>query len=228
MRAHYFQHVHFEDPGSILAWLQKKDYEISSTRLYRNEELPVLQDIDVLIVMGGPMSVKDEADYPWLPQEKGFIKEAVLSGKPVLGICLGAQLIAEAMGGKVYPNEEKEIGWFPVRSVESDKGATFPFPDEIEVFHWHGETFSLPPEARLLAESRVCRNQAFQLGSRVMGLQFHLETTPKSLQAIVKNCADELTHGNYIQSQEQLLSTRQERFTQINSLMERILEYICR
>jgi len=227
MRAHYFQHVHFEDPGSILAWLQKKGYEISSTRFYNNEKLPELQDMDFLIVMGGPMSVKDETDYPWLRQEKEFIKEAVQSGKPVLGICLGAQLIAEAMGGKVYPNGEKEIGWFQVHSVESDKGVTFPFPDEIEVFHWHGETFSLPPEARLLAESAVCRNQAFQMGSRVMGLQFHLETTPQSLQAIVKNCADELTHGNYIQSQEQLLSTRQERFTQINSLMERILEYIC-
>ena len=177
MRAHYLQHVPFEDLGSIEAWLQVTGYEITNTQLYDFGGFPRVEDIDLLVVMGGPMSVNDEQDYPWLAEEKKFIKNTINTGKPTLGICLGAQLIANSMGGEVFPNSVKEIGWFPIQAVKSESDAIFQFPEEIEVFHWHGETFSLPPGAVQIAESKACKNQAFQIGAKVIGLQFHLETS---------------------------------------------------
>jgi GMP synthase-like glutamine amidotransferase len=226
MRAHYLQHVPFEGLGSIEAWLQDAGYKITSTLFYALEELPNVDDIDLLVIMGGPMSVNDKNDYPWLADEKKFIKNAIELGVPTLGICLGAQLIVSSMGGEVYPNSVKEIGWFPIQAVKSASDGVFEFPEEIEVFHWHGETFSLPLGAAIIAESEGCKNQAFQIGTNVIGLQFHLETTPNSAHAIVKNCRDELVEGEYIQSEEEILSAPQERYRSINSLMGNILEYL--
>ncbi|WP_200821297.1 type 1 glutamine amidotransferase [Oceanicoccus sp. KOV_DT_Chl] len=117
MRAHYLQHVPFEGLGSIETWLHTAGYDISSTKLYAAESLPALDGIEMLIIMGGPMSVNDEEQYPWLGNEKTFIQQAIDSGIPVLGICLGAQLIASAMGAKIFANPVKEIGWFPITSV---------------------------------------------------------------------------------------------------------------
>jgi GMP synthase-like glutamine amidotransferase len=218
--------VPFEGLGSIEAWLRNAGYEITCTRLYGSADLPKTEEIDLLVVMGGPMSVNDEGDYPWLADEKKFIKSVIESKKPILGICLGAQLIANAMGGEVFPNPVKEIGWFPVRSVESVNDAIFKFPEETMVFHWHGETFSLPSGAIRLAESEGCENQAFQIGDNVIGLQFHLETTPDSALAIIANCRNELVAGEYIQTEQDILSAPQERYGAINSLMGDILTYL--
>jgi len=182
MRAHYLQHVHFEGLGSIASWLQHKGYEITHTAFFDEPNLPEAETIDFLIIMGGPMSVNDASIYPWLAAEKAFIREVIALGKPVLGICLGAQLIASTMGAKIYPNSHKEIGWFPIEAVPTNKNDTFAFPAFFEVFHWHGETFDLPPSASLLASSTGCKNQAFQLGKNVMGLQFHLEMTADSVK----------------------------------------------
>lgn len=226
MRAHYLQHVPFEGLGSIEAWFQNADYNISSTKFFNSEELPEIEDIDFLVVMGGPMSVNDEQEYPWLAKEKEFIRSVIELGKPTLGICLGAQLIANAMGGKVFQNSVKEIGWFPVQAVASSNNAVFKFPEETVVFHWHGETFSLPSKAIQIANSEGCENQAFQIGSCVIGLQFHLETTPDSAQAIVDNCRDELVEGEYIQTEKDILSAPQGRYNTINNLMINILEYL--
>ncbi|CUS40401.1 GMP synthase [glutamine-hydrolyzing] [hydrothermal vent metagenome] len=226
MRAHYLQHVSFEGLGSIESWLVNAGYEISNTLLYSSAVFPDIESIDFLVVMGGPMSVNDEAEYPWLAQEKDFIKQAIDLGIPVLGICLGAQLIADTMGGKVFPNTVKEIGWFPITAVNSETSSTFQFPKEIDVFHWHGETFSLPEGAVQIAKSQGCENQAFQLGSNVIGLQFHLETTPVSAQALVTQCSDELVAGEYIQSEAEILAAVKESYTSINSLMTRVLEYL--
>ena len=226
MRAHCLQHVPFEGLGSIEAWLQDAGYKITSTLFHALEELPNVDDIDLLVVMGGPMSVYDKNDYPWLADEKEFIKNAIELGVPTLGICLGAQLIVSSMGGEVYPNSVKEIGWFPIQAAKSASDNVFEFPEEIEVFHWHGETFNLPLGATQIAESKGCKNQAFQIGANVIGLQFHLETTPNSAYAIVENCRDELIEGEYIQSEEEILSAPQERYSSINSLMGNILEYL--
>ncbi len=226
MRAHYLQHVSFEGLGSIEPWLQDAGYELSSTQFFNSETLPAINDIDLLVVMGGPMSVNDVLAFPWLVAEKEYIKNTIKAGKLVLGICLGAQLIASALGEEVFQNTSKEIGWFPVKAVTSQSGAAFRFPSEIEVFHWHGETFNLPDGAVLLAESRGCRNQAFQVGGNVIGLQFHLETTPTSALEIVENCRNELVTGEFIQSKSEILSAPQEYYSSVNSLMNSILEYL--
>lgn len=226
MRAHYLQHVPFEGLGSIEPWLTNAGYKISNTQFFNSVVLPRIEEIDFLIVMGGPMSVNDESAHPWLIDEKEYIKNTIEAGKPVLGICLGAQLIADAMGGEVFQNTVKEIGWFPVEAVGSENTSVFQFPEATEVFHWHGETFSLPQGAVQMAESKGCKNQAFQIGNNVIGLQFHLETTPASAQAIIENCRDELVKGEYIQSEVEIMSAPQERYSSINSLMGKILGHL--
>jgi GMP synthase-like glutamine amidotransferase len=226
MRAHYLEHVPFEGLGSIALWLEAAGYGITSTRFYEAAELPDLAMIDLLVVMGGPMSVNDEDAFPWLVPEKRFIRQAIDSGKPVLGVCLGAQLIASAMGAKVYQNTVKEIGWFPVQGVSSVHGSFFRFPSSTKVFHWHGETFDLPSGSTLLARSEGCENQAFQIGPKVIGLQFHLETTPESARAIVSNCRAELVPSLYIQTEEEILSAPLAHYQSINQLMGNILSFL--
>lgn len=228
MRAHYLQHVPFEGLGSIESWLQTNGYEISATRLFDSEELPCLDEIDLLIAMGGPMSVNDEQEYPWLTAEKEFVRDAIHSGKAVLGICLGAQLIANSLGARVYPNAVKEIGWFPVTQVASRGSSISCFPESVDVFHWHGETFDLPPGATRLVRSEACENQAFQIGDSVVGLQFHLETTPESAKAIVTNCRAELSPSKYVQCEAEILAARRRSYQVINALMEEVLSYLQR
>ena len=227
MRAHYLQHVPFEGLGSIEDWLLFTGFEITSTKLYETPVFPRVEDIDLLVVMGGPMSVNDKKKYFWLTEEESFIKNVIMSGMSVLGICLGAQLVAKAMGSEVYPNSEKEIGWFPIYALASGNKNVFNFPGKTEVFHWHGETFDLPDGAVCIAESAACKHQAFQIGRHVIGLQFHLETTPNSAELIVGNCSDELVNGNYIQSEAEILSASQEQYVAINRLMESVLDYLC-
>lgn len=226
MRAHYFQHVPFEGLGSIESWVEAAGYEITNTRFFEAAELPNLTKIDLLVVMGGPMSVNDEGDFPWLVSEKQFIREAINSGKTVLGICLGAQLIASAIGARVYRNDVKEIGWFPIHGMLSNNTSIFSFPPSMKVFHWHGETFDLPSGATRLAKSNGCENQAFQLGRSVIGLQFHLETTPKAAREIVAHCRDELTPSKYVQSEEEILSAKPEQYQSINHLMNNVLSFL--
>ncbi len=227
MRTHVLQHVSFEGLGSIGAWLSQRVAHVTCTRFFESEPLPKLEGIDLIIALGGPMSVNDEEQYPWLREEKCFIAEAISSSKAVLGICLGSQLIANALGSRVYPGEEKEIGWFPVLGEPGTPG-TFEFPATTTVFHWHGETFDLPEGAVRLASSAACRNQAFQLGERTIGLQFHLETTCESANEIVGNCANELIPGRYIQTEQALRSTPEVNYAEINALMTNVLDYLVR
>lgn len=191
--------------ANIEVWAKNKGFPVSRTLLYEGEELPLLSAFDLLVVMGGPMGVHDEAQYPWLKTEKKFIRQAMATGKMVLGICLGAQLIAQVLGASVTRNPQKEIGWFPVRlTPEARKAPVFrDIPEEIMAFHWHGDTFGIPKGAVHIASSEACANQAFVLG-RIYGLQFHLESSKESIERLIKNCGEELTNGRYIQDAEKI------------------------
>ncbi len=219
MRAHVLQHVPFEGLGSIQPWLERREATLTTTRFFQGDPVPNPSEVDFVVALGGPMSVNDETRLPWLKAEKQFLKSAIDRGVPVLGVCLGAQLIASCLGARVYPNAEKEIGWFPVR-------ATRLLPAELRVFHWHGETFDLPRGATLLASSPACRHQAFQLGNSVLGLQFHLETTPTAAQALVEHCRDELVPGPYVQSEAEILSEPPGSYDAINAVMTAMLDFL--
>jgi GMP synthase-like glutamine amidotransferase len=207
IRIHYLMHVPFEDLGLIERWVTVNEHTLSSTRFYEDEPLPGMGEFDWLIIMGGPMGTRDEDTYPWLVAEKMFIEQAIGHGKLVLGICLGAQLLAEVLGAMVCTNRCKEIGWFPVTFTKQAQNHWLfqVFPAEMEVFHWHGDTFSLPHGAVLVASSEVTRNQAFIWNDRVIGLQFHIEMDEEAIERIVTEGDNELLEGGpYIHSSEKI------------------------
>ncbi len=225
MKIHYLRHVPFEGLGSMESWFRKGGHRLSSTPLYSNRNLPALDDLDWLIVMGGPMGVHDESKHSWLVNEKRFIEQAINAGKIVLGICLGAQLIADVLGARVFRNRHREIGWFPIRISEQVEQSAFQgvFPSAIEAFHWHGDTFDIPESATLLASSEACAHQGFVVEDRILGFQFHLETTPEAARALIENCGNELDGSRYVQSEAEILS-EPGRFNQINQVMIRVLK----
>lgn len=189
-----FRHVPFEGLGRIEPELVYRGIEFDYADLYAAaapRRTPA--DYDALIFMGGPMSVND--NLPYLRQEEEYIRQAISRGMPVLGVCLGSQLIARALGAQVRRNPAKEIGWFDLTLTPTGRADPLlaGFGDRERVFHWHGETFDMPPGAELLASSERCRNQAFRVGSTVYGMQFHLEVTPAMIAAWCledENCGD--------------------------------------
>jgi GMP synthase-like glutamine amidotransferase len=224
MKVHWFQHAPFEGLGAIEGWLLARGHTLSCTRFYADEASPVNSGgFDWLIVMGGPMNVYQYEAYPWLSSEKHLIREAITAGKRVMGICLGAQLIADVLGGKVYQNDEREIGWFPVRAVSAGVTSPFAFPRQTPVFHWHGDTFALPPGSAWLAESDGCAHQAFAVGTRVLGLQFHLEMTAASVGGIAQACADEFMPGRYVQPADMIISQARQNEPAAAMLLGRLL-----
>lgn len=229
MHIHYLQHVAFEDLGSMQQWFRDQDFQISATHLYAGESPPELHDIDWLIIMGGPMGVNDENLYPWLADEKIFIEKAIASGKTILGICLGAQLIAHVLGAGIAKNSHREIGWFPLRVHEEAAQTTIGkiLRTHPLAFHWHGDRFEIPAGATPLASSVACDNQAFIYQDRVVGLQFHLETTEHSANKLIEHCGNELDDSRYVQDIAEMLSTK-ERFHTINQAMAEILEAMSR
>lgn len=208
MKIHYLQHVPFEGPAYLESVARRTGAGLTGTRLFAGEHLPGTSGIDLLAILGGPMGVHDEGDYPWLAAEKRFIGEAIDSGSKVLGICLGAQLIAGVMGARVFRNRHREIGWFPVKRAAGARSsrAGKAFPDEFMAFHWHGDTFDLPVGAVHLARSEACVNQAFIVDERVLGLQFHLEATAESVRDLHENCRGELDRSPYVQGDDHILA----------------------
>ncbi len=210
-KLHYIQHVPFESPGSIVDWAQKESVQISSTKLYKDELFPNTNAFDYLVVMGGPMGVNDEKTFPWLREEKIFIEKTIRTGKVVLGICLGAQLVAQVLGGDVTTNKYKEIGWYSIHTTRENKSlrATGFLPDNFTAFHWHGDTFALPAGAVKIAYSEGCENQGFVYDDKVIALQFHLEVTEELLGEMVKNGRSELVADRSVQDEAEILANRE-------------------
>jgi GMP synthase (glutamine-hydrolysing) len=225
MKIHYLQHVAFEGLGCIATWAKQAGHPVSVTRLYRNEALPSPHDLDFLVVLGGPMNVYEEHIYPWLRDEKRFIAEVLAFDVPMLGICLGAQLMALVLGARVYANDQPEIGWFPVfkSAAAGQTRLDDILPEQLDVLHWHGDTFELPRGAIQLASSKACEQQGFVLNNRAVGLQFHLETTADSLSQLIDHCRDEIGKGPYMQSPGEMMAYPQ-RFDIINKQMTALLE----
>lgn len=221
MKIHYLQHVPFENLANIEKWAHKKSFNINKSRLFANETLPTTDSFDWLIVMGGPMNIYEDKKYPWLTPEKKLIEKAIKEEKMVLGVCLGAQLIADVLGGVVSKNTNPEIGWFPVETVNNQ--GIFPLPSGFMAFHWHGDTFSIPPKAIHWAASKGCTNQAFLYANHVLGLQFHLESSPESVQALIENCGEEMIAGKYVQTPEYVMAQEQY-FTEIKGSMTKLLD----
>lgn len=221
-RVHWLQHAAHEDLGCIDSWLRRQPVRVSRTRLYAGERLPSAGSFDWLIVLGGPMNVYEHDRHPWLVEEKALINDACVN-KKVLGICLGGQLLADVLGGPVTRNDEQEIGWFDVRlTVEASKSVAFKaFPAAFEAFHWHGDTFAIPPGAENLMKSDACVNQAFELDGRLVGMQFHLEVRGSDARRWLQE--DAPAPARYVQSAEHILSDAA-RFRRNNRLMLQLLE----
>jgi len=222
---HSFMHVPFEGLGCIDNWINANNHAVSYTRFYDKYKLPEPGEIDWLIVMGGPMGVYDENIYPWLKEEKQFIRKMIDSGKTVIGICLGSQLIAEVLDAKVYPNKQKEIGWFDIKQTDKNQAITAGIENRFPVFHWHGDTFDLPVGSDRLFSSDLTKNQAFLYNEKVLGLQFHFEVTVESMKQMLENGEAELLKSDSIQSADEILN--QTAYIEANNLkMFRILDYL--
>lgn len=187
-----FRHVACEGPGYLGTVLEAHGLPYRVVAVDVGDPVPTTPDAAALVFMGGPMSVNDP--LPWIDRELDLIRQAVDRGLPVLGHCLGAQLISKALGATVGPNPVKEIGWHPVTWADTPGAAAWRggLPDSVEAFHWHGETFTLPPGAELLLASAHCPHQAYALGDRVLALQFHVEMLPEMVREWSELYAEEV------------------------------------
>jgi GMP synthase (glutamine-hydrolysing) len=174
-------HVPFEDLGHFAPILEARGFALRYLDAPLDDLTPAAR-ADLLVVLGGPISVNDGTDYPFLADEIGLLEDRLTAGRPTLGLCLGAQLMARALGARVYPGEAKEIGWGPVALSEVGRESPLRHLADTPVLHWHGETFELPDGAAHLAATPVCRNQAFALGAHALALQFHPEVTARGLE----------------------------------------------
>jgi GMP synthase-like glutamine amidotransferase len=228
MRIHYMQHIEIENLGIIESWAKRRHHYLSKSLLYKKEFYPKMEMFDFLIVMGGPMNIYEHDKYPFLVKEKEFIKKAIENNKIVLGICLGAQLIADVLGNKVYKGQHKEIGWFPVILSEEAKKSPIlnGFPDTILPLHWHGDTFDIPENAMKIGESKACKNQGFiAKNNRVVALQFHLEPTEDNIANFLKNFGEELVESEFIQNAQEI-EFKEKYIKQANDLIIKLLNNI--
>ena len=210
---------------NISFWAADKGYSLSQTYVCNNEDLPPLDSFDWLMVMGGSQHAWDDQSNPWLKEEKTFVAEALAKGKPFLGICFGAQLLAEALGGRLFTNAHKEIGWHEV-SLNREGRESFLFqniPASFITFHWHSDHFSLPGSCTRLAESEASRNQAFVCDGRpVVGLQFHPEYTREMVTYYAREHSQDWVPDNFVSGKDRVLA-RTEEIPDTYWLMEALL-----
>ncbi len=208
MHIHYFQHDHFEDLGYIGDWAAIHNITTSVTRFDLNPKMPSLYSFDWLVVMGGKMGVNDSAEFPWIDDEIEFIKKAIQSGKIVIGICLGSQLVAKALGARVYKNREQEIGFMPVYFNKSALNDTVfrHFPGELTVMHMHFDVFDLPSGATAMANNAETPCQAFRYMKNVFAFQFHFEITESNAPVFIREITPEIIPGKHVQTPDEMLS----------------------
>lgn len=228
MRVHYLQHVPFENAANIGTWTIDNGYSLTNTKIFEGEPFPDIHGIDMLAIMGGLMNIYQYRDYPWLKDEKVFIEQAIAKKVKVIGVCLGAQLVADVLGARVTQNPHVEIGWHYVTLTNDGVGTKYfeHFPETFTAFHWHGDTFEIPAGSTCLAFSDACTNQAFRYGDNVIGLQFHLEYSSQSIEKMLKNCSNELVKAPYVQQKEQI----RQGYSHINSntqLLNSLLAVLC-
>ena len=227
MRLHLLEH----DPidirrNNITAWAEKKGYAVRRTDVFTAAEMPSQNDFDWLFVMGGSQHAWEEQQHPWLVDEKRFISETLAADKIILGICFGAQLMAEALGGRVFPNEKQEIGWYDVH-INYEGKHSFLFnnvPAKFLTFHWHSDHFSLPPGCEALAYSEPTPCQAYtHKDYRIAGLQFHPEYTIEMVRYFAGECGHEWKQDRYVGGKEAVLS-KSEQLPETYWLMELLLD----
>jgi GMP synthase-like glutamine amidotransferase len=223
MRVHWLQHAEHEGLGCIQPWLQTRGHTVRGTRLFDGDTPPATSDFDWLIVMGGPMNIYEHDRYPWLIAEKALIRDAFVKKKKILGICLGSQLLADVLGGRVTANRYQEIGWFDVGLTEDGAQSQWaqPFSQPFQAFHWHGDTFAIPKGSRNLLKSDACVNQAFAPGPDQLGLQFHLEVTLADAERWLAQ--EQLQPDRFVQSNTEILRDP-ERFAMNTRLMHQVLD----
>ena len=226
MRISVLQHANFEGPGEIAAWAGQRGHTVSVHHLYRGDPLPEYSAFDFLVVMGGEMNIYQYRDWPWLRAESAFIKEALAQGKPAVGICLGAQLIADALGSRVVQNPDYELGWFPISWTDEVRAAFPGLPPQSKVLHWHGDTFALPPGATRLAVSAGCPEQGFVIPKRCLGLQFHMEVDPALVEQYVASQGEWPT-GPHVQKPEAILSEAGSHCDSNRPLLHGMLDRFC-
>lgn len=230
MRIHFIQHVNFESPTHIQTWAQKRGYPFIGHHVYRGDSFPKLDDFDMLVVMGGPMGVHDEDKFSWLKQEKQLIRDAVRKGKLVLGICLGHQLLADALGGKVGKSPEPETGFFDVAFLSEIKDSPvfgFLAGETVKTCQIHGDAvLILPKGARQTATNAACPIQAFEMhGGRVVGLQFHLELTAERLEDVFACVPQDFQKkGKYVDSVEKVRADVAKYTPNTHAVLEKIMD----
>lgn len=199
-------HVPFEGPANVAAWAEARGHRLRTFAQYDSSAPPPLQEFDWLVMMGGPMNIYQHDEHPWLASEKELLREALDAGKTLVGICLGAQLLADLLGGKVTPNPHSEIGWFPVTRTARDAADPIltGMPRTFEAFHWHGDRLEIPPGGLHLARSEACDNQVFLWDGRVLGLQCHLDYSASAIEQMLTHCGDSVEPGPWVQTPEQI------------------------
>jgi GMP synthase-like glutamine amidotransferase len=226
MKIHCLLHETFEGIASISDWISIHNHSVSYTRIFLNEPFPDTIDFELLIIMGGSASVYEEEKYQWLKEEKQFIKKAISSNCKILGICLGAQLLADVFKSRVYKGPEKEIGWFPVSFNKSELAYLTFLPEQMTVFHWHGDTFDIPKGAIRIGSTEPIQNQGFMIDDHIFAIQFHLEMNENQVQQMLLHGGNDLAQkGNYIQSKNQIIS-QHEYFKSNNQLMFDLLDFL--